>query len=104
MANIASKEEAPQHVFGNGVFWKTLDPLEEPIKEPTVGSQFHQPTSNDVPVVEKRNYSQTFDWAPFIGFAKVWKVPVCVISMRFQITMYSHLSYICLSICLQWLE
>ena len=27
MANIASEEEAPQHVFGNGVFWKTLAPL-----------------------------------------------------------------------------
>ena len=26
-ANIASEEEAPQHVFGNGLFWKTLAPL-----------------------------------------------------------------------------
>ena len=32
MANIASEEEAPQHVFDNGVFWKTLAPLEDPIK------------------------------------------------------------------------
>ena len=28
MENIASEEEAPHHVFGNGVFWKTLAPLE----------------------------------------------------------------------------
>ena len=55
MANIASEEEAPQHVFGNGLFWKTLAPLEEPIKDPTVGTQFRQPTSDDVPVVEKRD-------------------------------------------------
>ena len=74
MANIAIEEEAPHHVFGNGVFWKTLAPLEEPIKDPTLGIQFHQPTSNDVPVVEKRNYSQTFDWAPFVGVAKVDKI------------------------------
>ena len=58
MANIASEEEAPQNVFGNGLFWKTLSPLEEPIKDPTVGTQFHQPTSDDVPVVKKINYSQ----------------------------------------------
>ena len=74
MANIASKEEAPQHVFGTGVFWKTLVPLEEPIKDPTLVTQFHQPTSENVPVVEKRNYSQTFDRAPFVGVAKVDKI------------------------------
>ena len=61
-------------MFGNGVFWKTLAPLEEPIKDPTVGTHFHQPTSDDVPVVEKRNYSQTFDRAPFVGVAKVDKI------------------------------
>ena len=55
----------------NGVFWKKLAPLEEPIKDPTVGTQFHQPTSDDVPVVEKRNYSQTFDRAPFVGVEKL---------------------------------
>ena len=74
MANIASEEEAPQHVFGKGVFRKTLSPLEEPIKDPTVGTQFHQPTSDDVTVVEKRNYSQTFDRASFVGVAKVDKI------------------------------
>ena len=58
----------------NGLFWKTLAPLEEPIKDPTVGTQFHQPTSDDVPVVEKINYSQTFDRAPFIGVSKVYKI------------------------------
>ena len=36
MENIASEEEAPHHVFGKGLFWKTLAPLEEPIKDPTV--------------------------------------------------------------------
>ena len=41
MENIASEEEAPHNVFGNVVFWKTLAPLEEPIKDPTVGTQFH---------------------------------------------------------------
>ena len=74
MENIASEEEAPQHLFDNGVFWKTLSPLEEPIKDPKVGTQFHQPTMNDVPVAEKKNYSQTFDRAPFIGVAKVDKI------------------------------
>ena len=58
----------------NGVFWNTLAPLEEPIKDPTVGTQFHQPTSDDVPVVEKRNYSQTFDQEPFVGVAKLDKI------------------------------
>ena len=48
--------------------------MEEPIKDPTVGTQFHQPTSNDVPVVKKRNYSQTFDRAPFVGVDKVDKI------------------------------
>ena len=28
MANIASEEEAPQHVFGNRLFWNTLASLE----------------------------------------------------------------------------
>ena len=51
MTNIYSEEEAPHHVFGNGLLWNTLSPLEEPIKDPTVGTQFHQPTSDDVPVV-----------------------------------------------------
>ena len=60
----------------NGVFWKTLAPLGEPIKDPTVGTQFHQPTSDDVPFVEKRNYSQTFDWAPFVGVSKVDKIDI----------------------------
>ena len=55
MANIASEEEAPQHVFGNVSFCKTLATLEEPIKDPTVGTQFHQSTSDDVPVFRKRN-------------------------------------------------
>ena len=55
----------------NGVFWKTLAPLGEPIKDPTVGTQFHQPTSDDVPVVKKRNYSQIFDRSSFVGVAKV---------------------------------
>ena len=76
MANKASEKEAPQHVFGNKVFWKTLAPLEEPIKYPRVGTQFHQPTSDDVPVAEKRNYSQTFDRAPFIGVSKVDKIDI----------------------------
>ena len=58
----------------NRVFWKTLAPLEEPIKDPTVGTQFHQPTSDYVPVVEKRNYSQTFDQALFVGVDKVDKI------------------------------
>ena len=74
MENIASEEEAPQNVLGNGLFWKTLAPLEEPIKDPTVGTQFHQPTSAYVPVVERRNYSQTFDQAPFVGVVKVDKI------------------------------
>ena len=65
MTNIDSEEEAPHHVFGNGLFWNTLAPLEEPIKDPTVGTQFRQPTRDDVPVVEERNYSQTFDRAQF---------------------------------------
>ena len=39
-----------------------------------MGTQFHQITSDDVPVVEKRNYGQTFDWAPFVGVAKVDKI------------------------------
>ena len=34
--NIASEEEAPHHVFGKGLFWKTLAPSKEPIKDPTV--------------------------------------------------------------------
>ena len=58
----------------NGVFWKKLAPLEEPSKDPTVGTQFHQPTIDDVPVVEKRNYSQTFDRAPFVGVEKLDKI------------------------------
>ena len=74
MANIDSEEEAPHHVFGNRVLWDTLAPLEEPIKDPKVGTQFHQPTSDDVPVVEKRNYSQKFDRVPFVGVAKVDKI------------------------------
>ena len=74
MSNIASEEEAPQQVFGNGVFWKTLAQLEEPIKDPTVGTQFHQPTSDDVPVFEKSNYSQTFDREPFVGVSEVDKI------------------------------
>ena len=74
MENIASEEEAPQHVFGNRVFRKKLSPPEEPIKDPTVGTQFRQPTSNDVPVIKKRNYSQTFHWAPYVGVAKVDKI------------------------------
>ena len=74
VANIASEEEAPQHVFGNILFWNTLSPLEEPIKDPKVGTQFHQPTSDAVPVVETRNYSQTFDRAPFVGVAKLDKI------------------------------
>ena len=57
----------------NGVFWRKLYPSEEPIKYPTVGTQFHQPTSDDVTVVEKINDSQTFDRAPFVGVAKVDK-------------------------------
>ena len=65
-------------MFGNGVFWKTLSPLEEPIKDPTVGTQFHQPTSDDVPVVEKRNYSQTFGRSPFVGVSKVDKIDIFV--------------------------
>ena len=48
--------------------------MEKPIKDPTVGTQFHQPTSNDVPVVKKRNYIQTFYWAPFVGVSKVDKI------------------------------
>ena len=39
-----------------------------------MGTQFHQPTSDDVPVAEKRNYSQTFDRAPFVGVSKVDKI------------------------------
>ena len=39
-----------------------------------MGTQFHQPTSNVVPVIEKRNYSQTFDQAPFVGVEKVDKI------------------------------
>ena len=74
LENIASEEEAPQHVFGNGVSWNTLAPSEEPIKDPTVGTQFHLPTSDDVSVVEKKKYSQTFDRAPFVGVAKVDKI------------------------------
>ena len=58
----------------NRVLWKTFAPLVEPIKDPTVDTQFHQPTSDDVPVVEKRNYNQTFDRAPFISVAKVDKI------------------------------
>ena len=58
-------------MFGNGVFWKSLSSLEEPIKDPTAGTQFRQPTSDDEPVVDKRNYSQTFDRAPFVGVDKV---------------------------------
>ena len=38
MVNTASEEEATQHVFGNGVFCETLALLEEPIKDPTVGT------------------------------------------------------------------
>ena len=41
-----------------------------------MGTQFHQPTSNDVPVVKKINYSQTFDQAPFVGVAKVDKIDI----------------------------
>ena len=74
MEDIASEQEAPQHVFGNGLFCKTLAPLEASIKDPTVGTQFHQPTSDDVPVAKKRNYSQTFDQAPFVGVEKVDKI------------------------------
>ena len=39
-----------------------------------MGTHFHQPTSDGVPVVEKRNYSQTFDQALFVGVAKVDKI------------------------------
>ena len=74
MANIASEEEAPHHVFVNGVLWKTLAPLEEPIKYPKVGTQFNQPTSYDVPVADKRYYIQTFDQAPFLGIVRVDKI------------------------------
>ena len=58
----------------NGSLWKTLAQLEEPIKDPTLGTQFHQLTRDDVPVVKKRNYSQTFDRAPFVGVSKVEKI------------------------------
>ena len=27
MANVVNEEVAPQHVFGDGVYWKTLAPL-----------------------------------------------------------------------------
>ena len=74
MANKASEEEAPQHVFSNRVLWKKIAPLEEPIKYPTVGTKFHQPTSDDITVSEKRNYSQTFDRAPFVGVSKIDKI------------------------------
>ena len=39
-----------------------------------MGTQFHQPTSDYVPVVEKRNYIQTFDRASFVGISKVDKI------------------------------
>ena len=58
-------------MFGNGVFWKTLAPLEEPIKDPTLGTQFHKTKRDDAPVVEKSNYSQKFDRAPFVGVSRV---------------------------------
>ena len=48
--------------------------MEEPIKDPAVGKKFHQPTSDDVSVVERRNYGQTFYRAPFVGVTKVEKI------------------------------
>ena len=41
-----------------------------------MGTQFRQPTSDDEPVAEKRNYSQTFDQAPFVGVSKVDKIDI----------------------------
>ena len=85
MENIASEEETPQHVFGNGVFWKTLAPLEEPIKYPTVGTQFHQPTSDDVPALNhiKKSNCQLNYWATVkrkyssVAYCKYFRVIIC---------------------------
>ena len=40
----SSSEASPPLVFGEGVRWKALTPLEEPVFDPTVSTEYHAPT------------------------------------------------------------
>ena len=76
MGSIAlsiSEKAAPPLVFGEGVQWKTLTPLEEPVFYPTVSTESHAQTvgPEEVLLVRKRNFGETFDRPPFIGIYKV---------------------------------
>ena len=68
-----TREAAPSVVFGEGVYWKKLVPMEEPIFDPTESTEYHAPTegADEVSVVKKRNFSETFDRQPFIAYHNV---------------------------------
>ena len=53
-----SEAAAPPLVFGEGLQWKTLTPLEEPVFDSTVSTEYHAPTvgPEEVSVVKKSNF------------------------------------------------
>ena len=63
IVSAVTTEAAPAVVFGEGVYWKTLVPMEEPIFDQSKSSNFHAPTvsAEEVSVVKKRNFSAAFD-------------------------------------------
>ena len=71
--SAVTTEAAPATVFGEGAYWKTLVPNEEPVSDPSEGTDFHAPTvrAEEVSVVKKCNYSATFDRQPFIAHRNV---------------------------------
>ena len=73
IVSALTKEAASATVFGEGVYWKTLVPNEEPVSNLSEGKYFHAPTvgAKEVPVVNKRNFSATFDRQPFIAHRNV---------------------------------
>ena len=73
VASSISEESAPPIVFGVVARWKTLTTLEEPVFDSTVSTEYHALTvgSEEVSVVKKRNFRETFDRPPFIGTYKV---------------------------------
>ena len=53
IVSAVTQEAAPATVFGEGVYWKTLVPNEEPVSDPTEGTGFHAPTvgAEEEPIV-----------------------------------------------------